>query len=123
MKKLNLATATVPELADEFLRLAIAKGRAVMDFEISKANRIYLQIDAVRNELKNRPGDQRRVLAAFYRHPSPSVRLEAATATLVVLPEQSRMVLQEIVDRLEFPFAGTAGMRLHNLETGFYKPT
>jgi hypothetical protein len=123
MKKLNLATATVPELADEFLRLAIAKGRAVMDFENAKVKRFYWQIDAIRNELKTRPGDQRRVLAAFYRHPSPSVRLEAATATLVVLPEQSRLVLQEIVDRVEYPFAGTAGMRLHNLATGFYKPT
>lgn len=123
MKKVDLRTATTSELADEFLRLAIAKSDAVMEFEIKKVDRIYWQMETVENELKSRPGDQRRVLSELYQHIKPGVRLEAATATLAVLPTESRQVLQMIVDRDEFPFAGDAGMRLHNLATGFYKPT
>lgn len=123
MKHLDLATATVSELSEEFLRLAIAKSRAVMDFDNAKVARLYWKIEAVAKELQRRPGDQRSALSPLYQHPNPGVRLEAASATLVVLPQQSRQVLQMIIDRAEFPFAGDAGMRLHHLATGFFKPT
>lgn len=118
----NLANFTISELTSEFVRLAIAKGEAIMGDQTTKASRIYWQMNAIEEELKSRNGDQRRILSTLFQHPDPSVRLEAATATLAILPAASRQVLKSIWDRDEFPFAGDAGMRLHHLETGFFKP-
>ena len=119
----QLDRMTTDQLAERFLALALAKGDAIMGDENAKANRIYWKIDAILKELKARAGDQRRVLAALYDHRDPSVRLEAATATLAIFPETARKVLQWICDRKEFPFAGDAGSKLDSLRTGFYKPT
>lgn len=116
-------TMTISELVEKFTELAIAKGKAIMGDENAKANRIYWQIDAVKKELKAREGDQRRMLTVLYRHRDPSVRLEAAGATLAIFPEDAQNVLQFICDNKEFPFAGDAGFTLLNFKSGFYKPT
>jgi hypothetical protein len=93
-----------------------------MGDEIAKASKLYWKIDAILKVLKSRPGDDRRLLIQLHQHPDPSVRLESATATLAIDPAASRQVLQEICNRREFPFAGYAGMRLRNLDTGVFKP-
>lgn len=47
----------------------------------------------------------------------------AAHMTLALAYPAARAVIQNIVDRKEWPFAGDAGMTLDNLDSGFYKPT
>lgn len=119
----GLNKMTSQELVARFTALSVAKGTAVMGDEIAKASRLYWQIDAVREELRSREGDQRRLLAPLFRHRDPSVRLNAATSTLAIFPSEARQVLQLICVQKEFPFAGEAGMRLWNLESGVFKPT
>jgi hypothetical protein len=77
----------------------------------------------IHDELKRRPGDQRRILVQLFGFPNMHVRLQAAKLTLAVAPLEARAQLQAIVDSKWFPQAGDAGMCLHNLDTGFYKPT
>jgi hypothetical protein len=110
-------------LVEVFELLAIAKGNAILGGETAKASRLYWKIDAVVSALKSRPGDERRLLAHLHQHVDPSVRLEAATATLATDLEASRRVLALIWEDHEFPFAGDVGMRLHHLDIGFYRPT
>jgi hypothetical protein len=113
---------TVQELVEQFLALSLAKGTAIMRGEIAKANRLYGKIDAIKKELRSREGDQRRALRILYDHPNPQVRLEAANATLVALPDEARAALQMICDRHEFPQAGDAGFTLLYLSDGRYVP-
>ena len=122
MKRLDIAHQTVPEIVEQFQTLALAQGHALLGGEMAKVNRLYSKIDALENELKSRDGDQRRALHALYNHPNPQVRLEAANATLAVLPTESRAALQMIIDRREFPQAGHAGFTLLNLSEGRYVP-
>lgn len=118
----DISQLTVPQLVEQFLVLSLAKGDAIMGDQIAKVNRLYWKIDALEKELKSRDGDQRRALHALYDHPNPQVRLEAADATLAVLPVEARAALQMIIDRHEFPQAGDAGFTLLYLSDGRYIP-
>ncbi|MCX7318356.1 MAG: DUF2019 domain-containing protein [Hyphomicrobiales bacterium] len=122
MKRPDISHQTVLEIVEQFQALSLARGHALVGGEIAKVNRLYLKIDALKTELKSRDGDQRRALHALYNHPNPQVRLEAANATLVVLPKESRAALQMIIDRREFPQAGDAGFTLLYLSDGRYVP-
>ena len=91
--------------------------------EIAEFNRLYGQMDAVKKELKSRPGDQRRALLTLYDHPNIQVRLTAAEGTLAVAPEAARGLLQSIKDSREYPQAADAGMTFWDLDRGIFKPT
>jgi hypothetical protein len=78
---------------------------------------------AIRDELKSRPGDQRRALLSLFDHENAQVRLQAARATLAVEPAAARSVIESIAQGRKFPQAGDAGMTIENLDSGFYKPS
>ncbi len=123
MKQNELRNLTAAQLAQRFENLALEQDEAELGFDTTKVNRIYWQLDAIKNELKSRDGDQRHVLLPLYSHPNPQVRLKAAKATLAIAPQEARAVLQAIVDAKIDPQRLEAGMSLWNLETGIYKPT
>ncbi|MFO1149189.1 MAG: DUF2019 domain-containing protein [Alsobacter sp.] len=91
--------------------------------EVTKYNKLFDRLIQLVVELKNRPGDRRVILKNHYRHPNLQVWLNAATHTLAVAPEDARAELKAIEETNRHPQAMDAGMRLHNLETGFFKPT
>jgi hypothetical protein len=100
-----------------------AQDDALLGNEIPRFNRLFDQMSAVRDELKSRPGDQRRALVRLYDHPHAQVRLKAAKSTLVVAPEAARQLPQTIADSKKYPQAGEVGMSLFALERGIFKPT
>lgn len=118
----KLKDATVDQLVDRFLAIALEQDEALLMSEIPRFNRLFVQMQAVDDELKSREGDQRRALRRLYKHASAQVRLTAARATLVVFPDASRKLLRAIADSGEQPQAGDAGMSLRNLESGVFKP-
>jgi hypothetical protein len=59
----------------------------------------------------------------LYGHPNAQVRLMAAKATLALVPEAGRRLLQAIAESGPGPQAGDAGMSLDNLARGIFKPT
>jgi hypothetical protein len=119
----DLARLDVPTLVDRFVALALQQDRALLDDDIRKFNRIFDQMEAVKSELKARPGDQRSALLPLLDHPHVHVRLKAAKATLAVAPEVARNALQAIRESREYPQAGDAGMTLICLDRGIFKPT
>ena len=90
--------------------------------EIAEFNRLYGQMDAVKKELKSRPGDQRRALLTLYDHPNIQVRLTAAEGTLAVAPEAAQRIASKHQDSREYPQAADAGI-LWDLDRGIFKPT
>jgi Domain of unknown function (DUF2019) len=121
MKRIDLMT--VQELVELFIAIALEQDGAITTDDIAKFNRLFEQMEAVKLELKNRTGDQRRALLRLYQHPNTHVRLKAAKATLAVAPQAARRILQAIRESGEFIHAGDAGMTLRNLDQGIFKPT
>ena len=118
-----LAKLSAAELTALFEKLCIAQYDALERDEIAAFNRRYDKIQAVQDELKSRPGDQRRVLMKLFGHSNMQVRLTAAHATLTIDYLAARRELQTIADSKWYPQAADASMALDSLDSGFYKPT
>ncbi len=123
MRPEHLRASTVNELVDRFKEIGLAQDEALLHDEISKFNRLYDEKVAITEELKVRPGDQRRALLSLYTHANAQVRLNAAKATLAVAPLEARLALQKLANSHEYPQSGDAGMSLVNLDRGIFKPT
>jgi hypothetical protein len=65
-----LRHSTTEDLVDLFVRIALEQDKAVRRDDNSTFNRLFKQMDAVKGELKRRPGDQRRALISLYNHPN-----------------------------------------------------
>lgn len=118
-----LKALSVEQLAQRFVDLALEQDEAVLGFEIARGNRLFWRIEAVTQELKTRPGDQRHALLFLFDHPNPQVRLKAAKATLAIAPAAARQVLEVIAETCYGPQKLDAGMSLSNLDAGIFKPT
>jgi hypothetical protein len=120
--KQRLDKMTVDQLVDQFLTIALDQDRAIRDDNNAKYNRLYDQLEAVRQELRRRPGDQRRALIPLHAHPNAQVRLKSAIATLALAPEAARRALQNISDRQEYPQAADARGMISALDDGSFVP-
>jgi hypothetical protein len=119
----KVQSMTTEELVDLFVHIAIDQDTAMRRDETATYNRLFDQMTAIKDELKGRPGDQRRLLLRLYDHPNMQVQLKSAIATLAIDPQAARHKLQMIADSRRSPQAGDAGMTLAHLERGIFKPT
>ena len=122
MNMRNLHRQTVPDLVTLFTDITVAQGEALFNDEYAKFNRLFDKMRSVEEELKSRPGDQRRALLALFDHPKMQVRLAAAKATLAVAPQAARQMLHAIEGWGRQPQAGDAGMCLALLDDGTFVP-
>ena len=123
MTLIKFQDMTVDQLLARFAAIGIDQDKALLRMATSKFNRLFDEMIAIENELKARPGDQRRELLRLYKHQNAQVRLNAVKATLAVASELARSMLQAIADLREYPQAGDAGMTIDCLERGIFKPT
>src|SRR5256885_13121507 len=107
MKQANLKEITVDQLVAHFVALALEEGEVIYR-ETPRYNRLFRRMEDVRGELKSRHGDQRRALIPLLQHPNAQVRIKSALTTLALVPEASRLALQIINDRKEWPQAADA---------------
>jgi hypothetical protein len=103
--KHQLTSFTTDQLVERFVKIALEQDHALLHDEIAKFNKLYDQMEIVKESLMQRPGDERRALLGLYEHPNAQVRLKAAIATLAIAPEAARRALQRISDRAEYPQA------------------
>lgn len=123
VKRAKLEDLSVDQLVDRFAAICIEQDQALLYSKIAKFKQLYGQMVAIRDELKRRPGDQRRALMALYDHENAQVRLKAAVSTLAVAPKAARELIETIATSRRYPQAGDAGMTLVNLDNGIFKPT
>lgn len=116
MKHVDLKSMSVDELVHRFIEIAIAQDWAIFEDETAKYHRLYRQMDEIDNELKSRPGDQRRALAQLYDHPNIQVRLKAARRSMELMPDAARPVLEKIAKSGAYPQAADAGFALDRLD-------
>ncbi len=123
MRRLDIRTMSVDGLVQKFATIAIKQDQALLAEDVTKFNRLYGEMDIIRNELKNRPGDQRAALMPLLQHSNIQVRLKAAITTLAVAPDPSKSVLEKIAGSKRYPQAADAGFILRGLEDGSYRPS
>ncbi|MCG6203159.1 DUF2019 domain-containing protein [Rhodopseudomonas sp. HC1] len=114
--------ATTIELVDEFNSLTTAQGEASLLLQTARYTRLYRRMEAVKNELKARDGDQRRALLPLLQSRNVQVRMMAAHALLAIEPEQARRALESVRDSNVMPQVAEAGMSLRSLDEGTYLP-
>ena len=122
MKRLKLANVSAEKLVYLFVDLSVQQDVALISMPQSEVNKLYWKIDAIIEELRGRPGDQRSALLPLYSHKNMQVRLKAAEATLAIAPEAARAQLEAIRQSGWQPQALDAGMSIRNLDSGIYKP-
>lgn len=120
---MRLEQAPTQELIDRFTRIGEEQYQAIWVMNNARYNHLYREMQEIKDELKRRPGDERRELAKLYDHPNMQVRLIAARATLALSYAAARQVIQSIADSGFLPYSADAGMTLLNLDRGIYKPT
>lgn len=114
---------SVDQLVRLFSELSVQQDMALLSNALREVNQLFWKIDAIEEELKSRPGDQRSALLALYTHKNMQVRLKAARATLAIAPDAARALIEDIAASGWQPQAGDAGMSIVNLDRGIYKPT
>jgi Domain of unknown function (DUF2019) len=119
----KLNEMTIAQLVDKFIAIALNQDAAMLNYDSAKFNRLYDEREAVEEELKKRPGDQRQALLPLLNHPNAQVRLISAMAMLAVAPEAARQTLQVISDRQEYPQAADARGMMRALREGTYIPS
>jgi hypothetical protein len=123
MKHPPLHEMSIEQLIEYFVVLALEQDKALLYNEIGKFNALFEKIELIEQELKERPGDQRRRLVELFTHENAQVRMKAAEATLAVAPEAARGMLEAIASSRRFPQAGHAGMTINALDRGIFNPT
>ncbi len=123
MSRIDVSSMTTEELVNRFILIALDQEVAIRHDDNATYNRLFEQMDTVKEELRSRPGDQRRALVRLLEHPNIQVRLKSAIATLALVPDAARHVLQNIADSRGYPQAGDAGMTLEALDRGIFEPT
>ena len=118
----KLNEITTAELVRQFVRIALDQDKAMRHDDNAAYKRLFDQMDAIKEELRNRPGDQRRTLIPLFEHPNAQVRLKSAITTLALAPEGARRTLQIISDRQEYPQAADARGMMMALDEGTYIP-
>ena len=117
----KLVSMPVPKLVELFEQISLAEGEAVENFDTPRANRLIMRRRALLSEMRHRPGDSRAALFALYSHPHPRVRLNVATSTYALDPEQAQAVMQSVKQSRLHPWAAHAGLSLTFLEDGTSK--
>lgn len=89
MKSVNLHDLAVTELVDRLAAIGVQQDKALVVDGVSTYTPLHWQMDAVKKELKGRPGDQRRALLKLFDYPNMQVRLAVAKAMLAVAHQRS----------------------------------
>ena len=123
MTKELLSDLSLQQLAYRFEALCLEQYSSIEREEFVAYGHRYKQIWAVIDELKSRPGDQRRLLQRFFSHRNNQVRITAAHANLAIDYDRARAVFQDVADNDFGAQKLDAGMTLSNHDRGIYRPT
>ena len=118
----RLAELTDTRLVEEFAVLARQAGSAVLDSEVSKANRAIRGMWGIEDVLRLRGREARQGLVSLLDEKDRFVRYYAAKALLGLVPDRARAVIEWNAKNGFDAIAGDANGLLRAFDTGKYKP-
>ena len=121
-KKIHFSEQSDAQLLARAAEIGVAQDHALLGNEIARFNKLFDELMSIKNELRARPGDRRRLIMELYKHRNMQVRLNSAKATLAIAPQQARALLEWIAASKHNPQAGDAGMCLWALDEGIFVP-
>lgn len=107
------------ELVRRFVENAIETDQASILNKPRKFKPLYHECMAIKEELRSRDGDKRRLLVALYDHENLQVQFNAAEATLAIDPS-AKSVVERVAASNWYPAAAHARECLLILEHGTY---
>jgi Domain of unknown function (DUF2019) len=122
MIRARLENLTTDQLVERFAAIGVEQDKADQAEDDEKYKRLFSQMSEVQNELKSRPGDQRRVLVALFDYPNMQVRLMSAKYALAVAPQAARQAIEAIAASTWVPQCYDARMCLRMLDKGAFVP-
>jgi Domain of unknown function (DUF2019) len=118
MMRPSVQSMTVDQLIERFAALGVEQDKAITADDNLKYEPVYAQMSAVRDELRSRPGDQRKALLTLVDYPNMQVRLRAAQYALAVAPAAARRTIEAIAASTWPPQCYDARMCLRMLDEG-----
>jgi hypothetical protein len=110
------------ELVRAYEEIVVRQDESFKNSRSAMFNKQFWEREAVSNELKSRPGDQRELLAALFKHPKAWVRICVARDTFVLNEARARMHMQYIAEHAWDPYRGEARSALGSWDSG-HRPT
>ena len=74
-KQTRLEDLAVDQLVEPFTAITLEQDRALRTSNHAKFSHLFDEMEAVKQELKARDGNQRQALIRLYDHPNPQVRI------------------------------------------------
>ncbi len=122
MNKRNLTQLSAAELVRAYEDIVVQQDESFKNARIKRFNEQFQQRREISHELRSRPGDQREMLAALFKHPKAWVRMCVATDTFVLNEARARMHMQYIAEHTWDPYRGEARSALGSWDAG-HRPT
>jgi len=123
----DLNELTDEELVKQFTDMSLEQFETTYEEDDAVAvpvyTRLYRAIHEISKILRARGAQSRRALLPLLKHPNAQVRLNAAHELLAVVPQEAYATLETLAENAPGPQRGRAGMALHFLAEGVYKPT
>ena len=120
--KSTLDALSDDDLVNRFAESAKERGSAVLDSETRRANRMFDRMWAIDSVLRTRGREARIKLVPLLDDKDRFVRYYAALYLLAIVADRARAVIEWNYKNRFDALAGDAGMTLHNLDTGVFKP-
>ena len=108
-------------LVGAFEKWADAAGEATLDGDRQKMRQAAYRLRDLSEVFRTRGREVRSMLIPLLDDPKQGVRYYVAKHLLAIVPERARSVIEEVAADVG-PIAGAAGMTLHALDTGVFKP-
>jgi hypothetical protein len=122
IRKNSLHMLSTDDLIKQFEKASLQQAEARLYDEQRKINRMFDHMLSIADELKVRPGDQRKNLAQLYDHADIWTRLNSVKFSLAVNPSEGRLQLERIANSRDFPAAADAKLTLRRLDEDLYVP-
>ncbi len=119
----QIETLPMEQLVERYVKLSLAQCDATEVDDHETYNELFDEIGTISNVLRARGADARRALLPLLSHENAQVRFNAAHDLLAIEPERARAALEWVAKWGPGPQRGSAGMSLHRLDSGQYKPT
>jgi hypothetical protein len=119
MKNISFKDMTLDELVATYEQIVMAQDQSFLFDKLSKFNKEFKIREAIVEELRSRPRDQREVLAPLLERREPWMRICVASDTYSLNPERSRRYMQTVADYRFDPYKGRAASSLGLWDMGY----
>ena len=123
MSDAQIESLPTEQLVQRYVTFSLEQFDATQTDDHDTYNELYDRIKAISKVLRERGADAHRALLPLLGHENAQVRFNAAHDLLAIEPERARAALEWVAKWAPLPQRGSAGMSLHRLDSGEYKPT